>query len=102
MNDPVSSLSPLRRNPQLIGVVHLPPLPGDPRGGDCTYQACYEHALTDARSLIAGGVDGVIIENFGSAPFHKGDQSDPAPPHQIAALAVVATESACFASSAVA
>ena len=92
MVDQVPPLSPLRRDPQFIGVVHLPPLPGDPRGGALSYQACYEHALRDAQALIAGGVDGIIIENFGSAPFHKGDHSDPAPPHQIAAITVVAAQ----------
>ena len=91
MLDKASSHAPLRRHPKLIGVIHLPPLPGDPHGGALSYPACYEHALVDARALIAGGVDGIIIENFGSAPFHKGDQSDPAPPHQLAAISVVAT-----------
>ena len=92
MLDQISSHAPLRCHPKLIGVIHLPALPGDPHGGTLNYSACYEHAIQDARALLAGGVDGIIIENFGSAPFHKGDQNDPAPPHQLAALSVVATQ----------
>ena len=86
-----TALKPLRVDPKLIGVIHLPPLPGDARGGQRSYQECYAHALADGRALIEGGVDGIIIENFGSAPFQKGDASDPAPPHQVAALTAVAT-----------
>ena len=78
--------------PRMIGVIHLPALPGDPRGGKLSYQACYDKAMLDAESLIKGGVDGIIVENFGSAPFHKGDRLDPAPPHQIAAITLVASQ----------
>lgn len=82
---------PTRLDPQLIGVVHLPALPGDARA-ELSYQRCFELALTDARALIEGGVDGVIVENFGSAPFRKGTRVDPAPPHQVATLALIAAE----------
>ena len=78
--------------PQMIGVIHLPALPGDPRWDGASFQSCYEGAMSDARSLLEGGIDGIIVENFGSAPFHKGDRSDPAPPHQLAALTLIAHE----------
>ena len=84
--------NPKRVKPSYIGVVHLPALPGDPRSNDRSYSPVYEHALNDARALIEGGVEGIMIENFGSAPFQKGTRQDPAPPHQVAALAVVAHE----------
>jgi predicted TIM-barrel enzyme len=56
----------------LIGVIHLLPLPGDPghRGGG--FAVAYERARADAEALVRGGVDGLIVENFGSAPFVKG------------------------------
>lgn len=72
----------------LLGVVHLKPLPsadGHP-GMDAVLQA----ALADARALQAGGCDGVVVENFGDRPFHKGDAGDPVPPDVPAALALVA------------
>jgi membrane complex biogenesis BtpA family protein len=50
-------------------MVHLTPLPGAPRwaGPLATF---LERAVTDARSLREGGVDAVIVENYGDAPFH--------------------------------
>jgi membrane complex biogenesis BtpA family protein len=63
------------RNP-IIGVVHLLPLPTSPRwGGDL--KVVMERAEQEATALAAGGVDGIIIENFFDAPFPK-DQVDPA------------------------
>ncbi len=78
----------------LIGVVHLGAMPGDPRHGsdDGGFDGVMEAALRDADALAAGGVDGMIVENFGSAPFAKGDASDRLPPHQVAALALIAAE----------
>jgi hypothetical protein len=75
----------------LVGVVHLPPLPGDPLAGPGTSFAHAEaRALADAEALVEGGVDALVVENFGSAPFFKGTAGDRAPPHQVAALALVA------------
>lgn len=60
----------------IIGVVHLLPLPTSARwGGDLT--AVIERAEQEATALAAGGVDGIIIENFFDAPFTK-TQVDPA------------------------
>lgn len=60
----------------IIGVVHLLPLPGSPRwNGDL--KAVINRAEQEATALAAGGVDGIIIENFFDAPFAK-DQVDPA------------------------
>jgi uncharacterized protein len=54
--------------PRLVGVVHLPPLPGSPRAAaPCAEIA--EGAVRDARVLVAAGFDHVVIENFGDAPF---------------------------------
>lgn len=60
----------------IIGVVHLLPLPAAPRwGGDL--QAIIDRAEREAAALSAGGVDGIIVENFFDAPFRK-DRVDPA------------------------
>ena len=54
-----------------IGVVHLPPLPGSPRwGGDMPLVLA--QAEEEARVLDKGGAHGIIVENFGDAPFRIG------------------------------
>ena len=72
----------------LLGVVHLRPLPSSARhrGMDDLLVA----AVADARAYAAGGFDGLVVENFGDAPFHKGTAADPVPPDVVAGLAVVA------------
>ncbi|MBR8830899.1 MAG: hypothetical protein N5P05_000177 [Chroococcopsis gigantea SAG 12.99] len=60
----------------IIGVVHLWPLPTSPRWGG-NLKTVLERAEQEATALAAGGVDGLIIENFFDAPFTKG-QVDPA------------------------
>lgn len=52
----------------LIGVVHLRPLPGSPRCQD-SREKIRQHALNDAEALLEGGIDAIIVENFGDAPF---------------------------------
>ncbi|MFV8752380.1 BtpA/SgcQ family protein [Nannocystaceae bacterium ST9] len=73
----------------LIGVIHLLALPGDPghRGGG--FELAYARARTDAEALVRGGVAGLIVENFGSAPFVKGTGHERIPAQQAAALARV-------------
>jgi uncharacterized protein len=60
----------------VIGVVHLLPLPTSPRWGG-SLKAIVDRAEQEATALAAGGVDGIIVENFFDAPFPK-DQVDPA------------------------
>ncbi len=60
----------------VIGVVHLLPLPASPRWGG-NLKAVIERAEQEATALAAGGVDGIIVENFFDAPFPK-DRVDPA------------------------
>lgn len=55
----------------LIGVVHLAPLPGAPRYEDEGVEVIYARGLSDARAYLAGGCDGVIVENHGDVPFAK-------------------------------
>ncbi len=77
---------PFRREPVVIGVVHLPPLPGSPRGGDV--EEAVDRALEDAGALEDGGVDGVIVENLGDAPYSGTD----VPKATVAAMTRVVTE----------
>lgn len=54
----------------IIGVIHLMPLPGSPRwGGDV--EEVLSGAERDARALRDAGFDGLIVENFGDAPFAR-------------------------------
>lgn len=71
----------------VIGMVHLRPLPGSPRyDGDLA--AVRDAAVRDAAALVEGGVQGVMIENFGDAPFYP----DRVPAHVVAHLAALAGE----------
>lgn len=65
---------------RFVGVVHLPPLPGSPRGG--SLDAALERASADARILEEGGADGVIVENLGDAPYTAGSVD----PYTVAAM----------------
>ncbi|MGH1348687.1 MAG: BtpA/SgcQ family protein [Nannocystales bacterium] len=69
----------------ILGVVHLPAMPGDPQDGG-SFEGMVAHAVADAEALRKGGVDGIVVENFGSIPFAKGDVNSTLPPHQIAAM----------------
>jgi membrane complex biogenesis BtpA family protein len=72
----------------LIGVVHLPAMPGDPAYREGGFAGVIAAARRDAAALAEGGADALIVENFGSAPFPKGTPEQPTPPHPIAALAL--------------
>ena len=76
----------LRQKP-LIGMVHLPPLPGSPRGRQ-TLDEVLEVALDEARILEASGMDGLIVENVGDTPFFR----ESVPAITVAAMAVIVRE----------
>ena len=69
----------------IIGVVHLEPLPGAPN--HTSFEACIEFALRDARALAEGGVDAIIVENYGDKPFLKS-----VGPETVACMSVIAWE----------
>jgi membrane complex biogenesis BtpA family protein len=71
----------------IVGMVHLKPLPGTPGFGGSLAEVL-DAALADARALDEGGVDAIMIENYGDVPFRKGG----AEPHTIAAMTLAATE----------
>lgn len=72
----------------LLGVVHLRALPSANRHESMA--TVLRDALRDGATYARGGFDGLVIENFGDAPFHKGTAADPVPPDVPAALALVA------------
>jgi uncharacterized protein len=72
---------------RLIGMVHVPPLPGSPRWAG-SMERVSAAALADARALVDNGMDAVLVENWGDAPFTPGRVE----PATVAALTVVAHE----------
>jgi membrane complex biogenesis BtpA family protein len=67
-----------------IGVVHLLPLPGSPRcGGDLA--PVVERAQEEALTLQQHGASGIIVENFGDAPFRIGR----VPPDTVAGMTLL-------------
>ena len=61
--------------PRLIGMVHLLPLPGSPKF-DGDRNAVLARACSDALALADAGFNGILIENYGDAPFYK-ERRDP-------------------------
>lgn len=55
----------------IIGMVHLLPLPGSPRYKGLGINNILDRAVQDAKNLEAGGVNGLIVENLGDAPYLK-------------------------------
>lgn len=78
-------LERFERERPLVGVVHLPALPGAP-GAGTAMEEIRRRAVRDARALAAGGMDGVLVENYGDAPYAPVDAGKPT----TAGMAVVA------------
>ena len=55
----------------LVGVIHLPALPGSPRSS-LTAAECARSAAACARALADAQYDAIIVENFGDVPFFAG------------------------------
>ncbi len=59
--------------PRVVGVLHLPPLPGSPKGGTAsTMTGILDAMRRDAAIYREAGIDTVIVENYGDLPFTKG------------------------------
>jgi membrane complex biogenesis BtpA family protein len=71
----------------IIAAIHLLALPGSPGFGG-SMDEVVDAALRDAAALVSGGVDGLMVENLGDAPFFK----DTVPPETIAAMSRLAAE----------
>lgn len=63
-------------NKPIIGMVHLFPTPGSPRYRGDGIEPILRRAVEDARALKDGGIDGIIVENYGDIPF-KPTRVDP-------------------------
>ena len=84
----IDSLADIFRTAKpIIGMVHCWPMPGAPGYNGYGMQTIIDHAVADAKALIAGGCDGLIVENMWDIPFGAGAHI---PPESIAAHAVVA------------
>lgn len=70
----------------VLGMVHLPPSPGAPEF-DGDRAVVRERALEDATRLEAGGIDGLVLENYGDAPFYP----ESVPNHVVAEMTALAT-----------
>lgn len=73
--------------PRLIGMVHLKALPGSP-GFAGSLGAIIESAVLDAATLAEAGFDGLLMENFGDAPFY----ADNVPDITVSTMTAVARE----------
>ncbi len=71
------------------GVIHLHAMPGDPGADGQGFDAVQRAAMIDAQALVRGGVDALVIENFGSSPFRKGTRGERIPAHQVAFMALI-------------
>lgn len=71
----------------LIGMLHVPALAGAPRAS-LPLGKVLEQVLRDAEALAAGGAAGLMLENFGDAPFFPRQ----VPAATIAQLTRLATE----------
>ncbi len=69
--------------PRLVGMVHLPPLPGAP--GHAGMAAVLASALEDAARLTEAGFPALMIENYGDTPFYPRE----VPAETVAGMAAV-------------
>ena len=84
----ITSLADIFRTAKpVIGMVHCWPMPGAPGYQGYGMRDIIRQAQSDAEALIAGGCDGIIVENMWDIPFRAGAHI---PPESIAAHAVVA------------
>ena len=65
------------RRKAVIGVIHLPALPGAPDYDGASMDSLAALALDEAERYRAGGVDGLIVENHGDIPFAKPEDLGP-------------------------
>ena len=71
--------------PRLVGMLHLPALPGAPGHGG-GLELVRQRMLADAQALAEGGADALLLENFGDTPFYPG----PVPPLTVAHMTALA------------
>ena len=70
----------------LLGVVHLPPLPGSPRYAGRPLDDLVEIARRDVDAILDAGFDGFVLENFGDVPFFPNE----VPRHVLTCMTAIA------------
>lgn len=79
----MSEREPNRPAHRVVGVIHLPALPGTARGGTASGMGAILDAVRrDAAAYAAGGISALMVENFGDVPFRK----DAVRPETVAAM----------------
>jgi len=71
----------------VVGMVHLLPLPGAPGYGG-SLEEVISRATEETAQLSDGGLDGILVENYGDTPFFPLK----VPPETVAAMALVVRE----------
>jgi len=71
----------------IIGMIHMPPLPGAP-SNRLSMKQLTEFALSEADKLESADLDACIVENVGDVPLFK----ENLPPYTVAAMAAVTKE----------
>ncbi len=72
----------------IIGMVHLPPLPGAPTYDGKGLDGVIEYALAETKKLIDGGVNGIQVENYGDHSYYVNHAAE----ETIASISIVAHE----------
>lgn len=86
----MNSLGEMFAKPKpVIGMVHLPPLPGAVGYTGYPVREIVDFALKDAATLVENGVDGLMVENMWNIPFAVGMETSP---EEMCAQAVAAAE----------
>jgi membrane complex biogenesis BtpA family protein len=71
----------------IIGMIHMPPLPGAPRN-EMSMPGLIDIALSEIGKLEAAGLDGAVVENVGDAPFFRAN----VPPLTVSAMTAIVQE----------
>jgi len=71
----------------IIGMIHMPPLPGAPNNSN-SMDELLEYARNEARTLEEAGVWACTVENLGDYPFFK----EEVPPVTVSAMTLIARE----------
>lgn len=82
----MSFIAPVKKH-AVIGMLHLPALPGAPMSA-LPLSRIIDLMVADAKALTEGGVDALMMENFGDVPFYPGR----VPSHVVAMMTAVAVE----------
>ena len=78
----------LKLHKSIIGMVHLPPLPGAPSYSGDPIEKIVDFGVGEAQALEDGGVDAILVENFHDYPYPP----DRVPTPTLIAMATIAYE----------